>query len=256
VALEFFVRRRITVSGETVRRWRPEVGWAWKRAKLRAKDDDPRRVEKLARIRLAFEQLRVGAAWFFADEWDINLLPKVGSQWMPNGEQVAVLTPGTNEKRSLAGALDSTTGAITPCVWYRKQTGLFLDLLDTLDRTHPALLFTQLTVVVDKAQLHKAKNVQQWWAAHPRFTLLYLPTYCPDANPIARAFGDVHDNCTRNHTRKRMWHLVQDVQQHLRVKGPWRYALSDLYYTPAVTAAVEARRAAQTAPVVITPLAA
>src|SRR5262245_58197349 len=95
VALELFVRRRITVSGETVRRWLHELGWKWKRAKVAAKDDDPQRVEKLARIRLAFEQLRAGAALFFADELDINLLPKVGYQWMPKGEQVEVRTPGT-----------------------------------------------------------------------------------------------------------------------------------------------------------------
>lgn len=256
VALELFVRRRITVSGETVRRWRHELGWEWKRAKLRAKDNDPERVEKLARIRLAFEQLRAGAALFFADELDIHLLPKVGYQWMPKGEQVEVLTPGTNEKRYLAGALDMTTGKITQCVWYRKQTGLFLELLDTLDRTYSTPLFTSLTVVVDNAKLHKAKKVQQWLAAHPRFELLYLPTYCPKANPIERAFGDVHDKCTRNHTRKRMWHLVRDVKQHLRVNGPWRYALSELYYTPEVTAAVTVLRAAQTAPAVITQLAA
>ena len=256
VALELFVRRQITVSGETVRRWLHELGWEWKRAKLRAKDNDPARAEKLARIRLAFEQLRAGAAVFFADELDIHLLPKVGYQWMPKGEQVEVLTPGTNEKRYLAGALDIATGKITHCVWYRKQTGLFLGLLDTLDRTHPAPLFTQLTVVVDNAKLHKAKKVQQWLVAHPRFTLLYLPTYCPRANPIERAFGDVHDNCTRNHTRKRIWHLVEDVKQHLRVNGPWRYTLSELYATPEVTAAVAALRAAQTAPVVITQLAA
>jgi transposase len=243
VALELSLRRRITVSAETVRRWLHEVGWEWKRAKLRAKDADPERGEKLARIRLAFEQLRAGAALFFADELDIHLLPKVGYQWMPKGEQVEVLTPGTNEKRYLAGALDIATGTITSCVWYRKQTGLFLELLDTLDRTHPALLFTQLPVVVDNAKLHKAKKVQQWLAAHPRFELLYLPTYCPDANPIERAFGDVHDKCTRNHTRKRLWHLVEDVQQHLRVNGPWRYALSDIYYTPEVTAAGEALQA-------------
>jgi len=74
------VRRRIPVSAETVRRWLHELGWEWKRAKLRAKDDDPERVEKLARIRVAFEQLRAGAALFFADELDINLLPKVGYQ--------------------------------------------------------------------------------------------------------------------------------------------------------------------------------
>jgi transposase len=244
VALELCVRRRITVSGETVRRWLHELGWEWKRAKVVAKDDDPQRVEKLARIRLAVEQLRTGVALFFADELDINLLPKIGSQWMPKGEQVEVMTPGTNEKRYLAGALDFTTGTITHCVWYRKQSGLFLDLLETLDRTHPAPLFSQLTVVVDNAKIHQAEKVKKWLAAHPRFKLLYLPTYCPRANPIERAFGDVHDKCTRNHTRKQIWHLVQDVKQPLLGNGPWQYALSYLYYTPEVTAAVEALQTA------------
>lgn len=256
LAVEVQMRRGIAVSAETMRHWLHELGWEWKRAKLTAKDDDPERVEKLARIRLAFEQLRAGMALFFADELDINLLPKVGYQWMPKGEQVEVLTPGTNEKRYLAGALDITTGTITHCVWYRKQTGLFLELLDTLARTHPAPLFTQLTVVVDNAQLHKAKKVQQWLAAHPRFELLYLPTYCPDANPIERAFGDVHDKCTRNHTRKRMWHLVQDVKQHLRVNGPWRYVLSELYYTPEVTAAVDVLKTAASSLAALSQLAA
>ena len=246
-ALELCVWRRIAVSGETVRRWLHELGWEWKRAKVVAKDNDPRRVEKLARIRLACEELRAGVALFFADELDINLLPKVGAQWMPKGEQVEVLTSGTNEKRYLAGALDLTTGTLTPCVGYRKQAGLFLDVLETLERTYPAPLFSQLTVVADKAQIHRAQKVQQWLAAHPRFALLSFPTYCPQANPIERAFGDVPDKCTRTHTRKQIWQLVQDVKQHLLNNGPWRYALSRLYYTPEVTAAVEALRAAHTA---------
>jgi transposase len=246
LAVEVQVRRGVRVSAETVRHWLHELGWEWKRAKVAAKDDDPQRVEKLARIRLAFEQLRAGAALFFADELDINLLPKVGYQWMPKGQQVEVRTPGTNEKRYLAGALDITTGTISHCVWYRKQTGLFIDLLDTLNRAYPALRFSHLTVVADNAKIHHAAVVEQWLAAHPRFELLYLPTYCPRANPIERAFGDVHDKCTRNHTRKQMRHLVQDVEQHLAVNGPWPYALSDLYYTPEVTAAVEALRVADT----------
>jgi hypothetical protein len=53
-----------------------------------------------------------------------------------------------------------------------------------------------------------------------------------------------------------MWHLVQDVQQHLAVNGPWPYVLSTLYYTPEVTAAVAALRAAGTAPKEISQLAA
>jgi transposase len=256
IALELQARHGLEVSGETVRRWLHAVGWEWKRAKLIAKDDDPQRVEKLARIRFAFEQVRAGVALFFADELDISLLPKVGSQWMPKGAQVEIMTPGTNEKRYLAGALDISTGTIAHCVWYRKTTGLFLDLLATLDRAYPATTFSHLTVVADNAKIHHAAEVEKWLAAHPRFALLYLPTYCPRANPLERAFGDVHDKCTRNHTRKRLWHLVQDVQWHLHGNGPWPYALSDLYYTPEVTAAVQALRAAPTAPEEISQLAA
>lgn len=256
IALELYARRGIVVSAETVRRWLHELDWVGKRAKLSAKDDDPQRVEKLARIRYAIEQVGAGVALFFADELDISLLPKVGYQWMPKGTQVEVRTPGTNEKRSLAGALDITTGTIHHCVWYSKVTGLFLDLLNTLDRTYPADAFSHLVVVADNAKIHHAAEVKQWLAAHPRFELLFLPTYCPRANPIERAFGDVHDKCTRNHTRKRLCHLVQDVKQHLHVNGPWPYALSEFYYTPEVTAAVQTLRAVQTAPEEISLLAA
>lgn len=240
LALELQVRRGVQVSAETVRRWLHELGWVWKRAKLAAKDDDPQRVEKLARIRYTVEHLPARAALFFADELDISLLPKVGYQWMPKGEQLEVLTPGTNDKRYLAGAWDMRRGTIVHRVWWRKTHGLFLDLLGTLDRAYPPTQFTHLYVVVDNYKIHKAQAVAPWLAAHPRFELLFLPTYCPKANPIERAFGDVHDKCTRNHKRKRLWTVVSDVAQHLAVNGPWQYELSEIYYTPEVTAAVQA----------------
>ena len=92
---------------------------------------------------------------------------------------------------------------------------------------------------MDNYCIHKAKAVEQWLASHPRFVLLWLPTYCPRANPIERVFGDVHDKCTRNHKRKRLRDVVQDVEQHVQVNGPWRYNLSQLYQAPEITAAVE-----------------
>ena len=45
----------VEVSAETVRRWLHELGWVWKRAKLVAKDDDPHRIERLARMRFHTE---------------------------------------------------------------------------------------------------------------------------------------------------------------------------------------------------------
>jgi len=239
LALTLEAKRGLKVSAETMRRWLHEAGWVWKRAKLVAKDDDPHRVERLARIRFIYEQLRLWEAIVFADELDIQLLPKIGAAWMPKGTQVEVMTPGTNEKHYLAGALELASGTLHHCLGPRKTNALFRELLQGLDDAYPATYYKRVHVVVDNYKIHKAKAVGQWLATHPRFELLFLPTYCPRANPIERAFGDVHDLCTRNHTRKRLLDLVADVVEHLDVNGPWPYKLSDIYYDPAVTAAVE-----------------
>jgi putative transposase len=239
LALTRQAKRGITVSAETMRRWLHEVGWVWKRAKLVAKDDDPHRVERLARIRWVLEQLKFDEALVFADELDLHRLSKVGGAWMPKGTQLEVMTPGQNQKHDLAGALDLTTGMLHHCLGPRKTNALFRDLLTHLDARYPADRYTRLYGVVDNDKIHKAKAGEQWLATHPRVTLLLLPTYCPRANPIERAFGDVHDCCTRNHRRKRLPELVADVVDHVHLNGPWQYKLTDLYYEPAVTAAVE-----------------
>ena len=229
----------IEVAAETVRRWLHEIGWVWKRAKLVAKDDDPHRIERLARIRFAHNNLQAHEIMVFADELDIHLLPKVGAAWMLQGTQDEIMTPGKNEKYYLAGALHLATGKVRYCLGPRKNNGLFRELLTLLDHTYPAQQITRIYVVVDNYCIHKAKAVEQWVASHPRFELLWLPTYCPRANPIERVFGDVHDKCTRNHQRKRLRDLVQDVVPHMEANGPWQYRLSQLYDAPEVIAAVE-----------------
>ena len=239
MALTRQATRGLTVSAETVRRWLHEIDWVWKRAKLVAKDDDPHRVERLARIRFVYERLQRWEAMVFADEREIHVLPKVGDAWRPKGTQVEVMTPGTNEKHYLAGALDLATGPLRYCRGPRKTNGLFRARLQRLDEAYPAPQFQRVYVVVDNYKIHKAKAVDQWLANHPRFELLFLPTDCPRANPIERAFGDVHDLCTGNHTRKRLRDLVADVEAHRHMNGPWHYELSDLYSAPAVTATVE-----------------
>lgn len=93
-------------------------------------------------------------------------------------------------------------------------------------------------MVVDNYGIHKARAVGAWLSQHPRFELVFLPGYCPRANPIERAFGDVHDKCTRNHKRRHLAELVADVKEHLRWNGPWRYRLSEIYYAPEVEAAL------------------
>jgi putative transposase len=223
----------IHLSRETVRRELQRAGYEWKRAKHTARDDDPERAQKLARIRALIEQKRPDELILFADELDIDLLPKVGYQWMLKGTQLEVPTPGKNQKHYLAAALDPVTGKIIRVLGARKNNFLFRQLLDRLNRTFKGR-YRKIYVVCDNYRIHKAKAVEQWLKDHPNLELVWLPTYCPKANPIERAFGDVHDKCTRNHTRKMLRTLIGDVERHFQVNGPWKYQLSEIYYAPEV----------------------
>jgi transposase len=238
-------RRRVSVSQETIRRWLHEAGYVWKRARHAATDSDPERAAKRAQIRRLVETLPARAALFFADELDLHLLPKLGCEWMPKGTQTEIMTPGTNRKNYLAGALNFATGRLLSVIGERKNRWLFIDLWRVIERASPATKFTKRYVVVDNYGIHKAKAVALWLTQHPRFELIWLPSYCPRANPMERAFGDVHDKCTRNHKRTTVGELVVDVKGHLRWNGPWRYRLSEIYYASEVEAAVAEMNAAQ-----------
>jgi hypothetical protein len=241
LALTLQATRGLTVAAETMRRWRHALDGVWKRAKLVAKDDDPHRVERLARIRMVYARLRPWAAMVVADELASPWLPTVGDAWMPQGTQVEVMTPGTHTKPDLAGALELSTGTLHHCRGPRHTTGLLRERLPRLDDAYPAPQCQRVSVVVDHDQIHQATAVEPWLAHHPRVERLWLPTDGPRATPIARAFGDVHDLCTRHHRRTRVRDLktVTDVAAHLHVNGPWTYQLSELYDAPAVTAAGE-----------------
>ena len=104
---------------------------------------------------------------------------------------------------------------------------------------YPKARFAKGSGVVDNSGIHKAKAGERWLAELPRFVLLFLPTYCPQANLIERAFGAGHAKCTRNPQRHRIAELVGEVAQPLASNGPWQYQLSHLSYTPAITTAVE-----------------
>jgi transposase len=247
LAVQLKTTHGLEVSAWTVRRWLHEMGWVWQRAKFVAQDNDPKRVERLARMRLHAEHLQAHEVMVFADALDIHLLPKVGAAWMPKGHQEEVMTPGKNAKCSLAGALNLATGELLYGLGPRKTNALFRNRLTLLDQAYPEPGVRRIYIVVDNYCIHKAKAVQQWLDTHPRFEVLWLPTYCPRANPIERAFGDVHDQCTRNHKRKRLRDVVRDVERHLQENGPWLYKLSQVYEEPEVLATVECIAAEQLA---------
>ena len=82
---------------------KPTVGCPWPKAKKN---------RILRAIRKLLENLPDDEVVVYEDEVDIHLNPKIGSDWMLRGQQKEVVTPGQNQKRYLAGAMDSRTGQL------------------------------------------------------------------------------------------------------------------------------------------------
>ena len=85
-------------------------------------------------------------------EVDVHLNPKIGLDWMNRGQQKEVVTPGKNEKRYLAGALDSATGRLICVEGMRKTSELFISLLARLVEEYPCA--KRIHLILDNYRIH------------------------------------------------------------------------------------------------------
>lgn len=155
----------------------------------------------------------------YEDEVDIHLNPKIGLDWMVRGQQKKVLTPGQNEKRYLAGALNAKTGGLIWVAGDSKNSMLFIQLLWELHQRYPDA--EKIHVILDNYSIHSTKEVEATLktTAGQRFELHFLPPYCPDHNKIERTWQDLHAYVTRNHKCSTMSQLMNNVRYFLRKRN-------------------------------------
>ena len=161
---------------------------------------------------------RPGNVFLYEDEVDVHLNPKIGPDYMLRGTQKTVMTPGKNEKRYLAGALNATTGELSWVEGERKTATLFLFLLwHLLKEVYPTA--KRIYIILDNYRIHSSRQVELALAnTDGRIQLCFLPPYCPDDNRIERVWRDLHANVTRNHRCRTMGELMGDVRRFLRQK--------------------------------------
>jgi transposase len=146
---------------------------------------------------------------------DVHLNPKIGRDWMLPGHRRYVVTPGKNQKRFVAGALNAATGKLTWVESASKASGLFCALVWKLAAEHPDA--GRIHLIVDNYIIHSSKRTQRFLAQFGgRVVLHFLPPYCPDDNKIERVWLDLHANVTRNHRCKSMQELMTHVASFLR----------------------------------------
>ena len=220
----------VAASRETVRRWLRDAGLVWRRPRPALRPKDPDRQAKLGALRKLLAGLPEDETAVFMDEVDVNLNPKVGCMWMKRGEQAAVETPGTNDKRYLAGSIHWRTGRVFLTEGKPKEgrgAALFLRHLDDLRRAFRH--YRVVHIVCDNAGTHTAERskavrayLEEWGE---RVKVHYLPKYAPDTNPIERVWWRLHEAVTRNHRCQSMDELLDltfdwfSTRTHFRVRS-------------------------------------
>jgi transposase len=189
---------------------RPRVLCPWAKA---------RKTRRLNQLQNLIAALPRRERIFYEDEVDIHLNPKIGLDWMGHGQQKEALTPGKNEKRYLAGALDVRSGMLIWVEGVRKTSYLFLDLLDELRKRYPRA--RRLHVILDNYRIHSSTVVQAALGGYlaGKVELHFLPPYCPDHNKIERVWKDLHANVTRNHRCRSINHLMREVRYYLNKRN-------------------------------------
>ena len=166
-------------------------------------------------LRRLVDELPKDEVVLYVDEVDIHLNPKIGLDWMLPGTQKQVLTPGKNQKRYLAGALNARTGRLTWVEADKKNSDLFiLQLWTLIGRDYPNA--KRIHLILDNYRIHSSRQTELALSRlNGRIVLHFLPPYCPDHNRIERVWRDLHDNVTRNHKCRSINELMQEVHQYL-----------------------------------------
>jgi transposase len=173
------------------------------------------KTRRLNAIRKLIATLPANEVAVYEDEVDIHLNPKIGLDWMGRSQQKEVVTPGQNQKRYLAGALDVRSGRLMWVEGEKKTSDLFIQLLVKLWRRYPQA--KAIHVILDNYRIHTSQITE--WAlkcAGGRIVLHFLPPYCPNHNNIERAWEDLHANVTRNHRCPDMDSLMREVHYYLQ----------------------------------------
>ena len=201
--------RALKAIGARRGRPRPVVRCPWSQAA---------RNKRIRALRQRLANLPPGEVAVYQDEVDIHLNPKIGLDWMNRGQQKEVVTPGQNQKRYLAGAMNARTGELTVVEGTRKNSALFIDLLKALRADYPTA--RRIHVILDNFRIHSSQISQMALAAFGgRIVLHFLPPYCPNENKIERLWQDLHSEVTRNHRCSTMDDLMQNVWHFIQGKA-------------------------------------
>ena len=179
---------------------------------------DPEREEIHQAIGRRIAEVRGEKAVVVEDEADIRLFPVLRRMWQLIGEQVRLVAPMQNEKRTIFGAIDIETGEVFHRVFSRKRTLEMISFLSDLLAHYGG---RGVLVILDHASIHQSRALRAWLAEHPQVELAYLPRYGGHRdNPVEKLWWHLKGYATANRCCRGMAELLDVVERYFAQLTP------------------------------------
>jgi transposase len=134
------------------------------------------------------------------------------------------MMPGMPEKRthdyvrhgttSLFAALNVVDGTVISSTHRRHRASEFKKFLTKIDAEVPDDL--DVHVICDNYGTHKHPVVNQWLAAHSRFTMHFTPTYSSWLNQVERLFAYITADLLQRSDHRSVQALEKDLREWVR----------------------------------------
>jgi transposase len=141
-------------------------------------------------------------------------------QALDRSQPVLPMMPGMPERRthdyarhgvtSLFAALDMATGKVIGALHRRHRSIEYRKFLVTIDKAVPVELGVH--IICDNYATHKTDIIQKWLAAHPRFTVHFIPTGSSWLNMVERWFGELTTKLLQRGVHKSVQALEADIR--------------------------------------------
>lgn len=186
----------IQIGPATLRRRLHELKFRWRRPRLAVMRRDPQGSTRMQRITQAIIHATPDTHILVGDETKMQHLPVLRAMWMRIASQVRILTPEDNRYFYIFGVLNILTGSLTYAFFDKQNRFTFIEFLEQILLAYPT---GPIILILDNATYHTAKDVLKWLEKHPRLTVLWLPRYAPELNPVDKIWWCLKQKVAANH---------------------------------------------------------
>lgn len=188
----------LQLSEKVTRKTIHDLGFRWRRPRWATVRKDPFEAQIMKGIARVILNRSLGVQAWLQDETKFRTLPPLRQMWMQKGQQVRIPTPKVNEKFYSYGSLNLDNGIWFDAFFDQVNSDSTIAYLDALLNAYPN---TSHILIWDQARYHTSRKVECWVAEQERLSLLLLPKYAAELNPVESIWRIVKQRVAANLTR-------------------------------------------------------